>query len=89
MHVTLSLSVQRRINTLDTVSVISVLMALVFVFSPLITALFLFGCLFCQALVFRAYFKYVKDHRLITKSILLIIGNFGVIILLLYHNKLL
>lgn len=89
MHVTLSLSVQRRINALDTASVISVLLALAFVFSPLLTALFLFGCLFCQALVFRAYFKYVKDYRLILKSLLLITGNFVAIILLLYHNNLL
>lgn len=88
MNSLIALSVQRRINALDFASVITIILALVSISSVMITALCLIACLFCQALVFRCYFKYIKDTFRMAKRILLIVGNFALIILLLLKSNL-
>lgn len=81
----ISLSIQRRINVLDTISVITIVLALISFPSVLIVATCLGACLFTQGLVFRAYFKYIQDNFRMAKRLVFMIGNFiAIIVLLLY-----
>lgn len=89
MNTSITLSVQKRINVLDFISLMSVGFAFVSLSSVLVTALCLCTCLFFQAVVFRSYFKYIKDNFRMAKRIVFIIGNFAAIIALLYHHNLL
>jgi hypothetical protein len=89
MNTSVALSVQKRINVLDFISLMSVGFAFVSLTSVLVTTLCLCSCLLLQAVVFRSYFKYIKDNFRMAKRIVFIIGNFGAIIALLYHNNLL
>ncbi len=81
----ISLSIQRRINILDSISVVSIVLALISFPSVLIMSVCLSACLFTQGLVFRAYFKYIQDNFRMAKRLVFIVGNFVAIIILLLN----
>lgn len=82
----ISLSIQRRITALDILCAVSIVLALLSLPSPLLTAGCLSFCLFIQGLAFRAYFKYVKDGIKMAKRVFLMIGNFILVIILLLNS---
>lgn len=87
MNSTIALSVQRRINTLDTASIIAIVLTLASYTSPLIATVFLMSCLFCQALVFRSYFKYIQDSFRIGKRVtFIVVICIAIIALILYRG---
>ncbi len=88
MNSTIALSVQRRINALDVASAIAIVLAMISYSSTLVMTLCLCACLFCQALVFRSYFKYIKDAFRMAKRVLFILSIFVAIMALLYQSNL-
>lgn len=83
-----SISVQKRVNTLDVASVVCIVCAILASSSILSVVACLCVCLIIQAIVFRIYFKYIPDNRRMAKRIFFIVGDFVAIIVLLFQNNL-
>jgi heme/copper-type cytochrome/quinol oxidase subunit 4 len=88
MNSTIALNVQRRINALDSASILAIVLALASYASPLITTIFLISCLFCQAIVFRSYFKYINDSFRLGKRVTFIVAICIAIIALILNRGL-
>jgi hypothetical protein len=73
MNSTISLNVQRRINTLDSASILAIVVALASYAIPLMTTVFLIGCLICQVIIFRSYYKFLNDPIRIGKRVTCIV----------------
>lgn len=89
MNSTIALNVQRRINSLDSASILTIVLALASFASPLLTTVFLISCLFCQAVVFRSYFKYINDSFRIGKRVTFIVAICIAIIALILNTSIL
>jgi len=89
MNSTIALNVQRRINSLDSASILAIVLALASYANPLLTTIFLISCLFCQSVVFRSYFKYINNSFRIAKRVIFIIAICIAIIALILNAGLL